>query len=134
MCVTGETLILTSVGYQQAGDLVNEIILLNVDGNNYDPVGYGFSSSGNRDVYKVLIQNGSYLKASDNHKVLNSNGKWVRMDELKSGDILSLSDSYEASDGLVVGVEYVGCFYVYNCQIHGINKYVSEGGFYNQTQ
>src|SRR5207248_225612 len=80
-----------------------------IDGIIYETEGYGFSSSGNRDVYKVKIRNGSYLKAAADHQVLTDKG-WIRIDELKEGDSLKLSEEYESTDGVVTGIGYVGCF------------------------
>ena len=126
MGVTGETLVLTSNGYQQVGDLVNEIFKLVVDDEEYDTVGYGFSCDGNRDVYKIYLENGSYLKASDHHKLLNNDGEWVRVDEIEKGDVLW-------NGNVVEKVGYLGCFYVYDCIVHNYNKYITEGGFYNKA-
>lgn len=126
MGVTGETLVLTSDGYQQVGDLVNEIFKLVVDDQEYDTVGYGFSCVGNRDVYKIYLENGSYLKASEDHNLLNKDGKWVRINEVEKGDILW-------NGNVVEKISYLGCFYVYDCIIHKFDKYITEGGFYNKA-
>lgn len=131
MCVTGDTLVLTSNGYCQVGDLVDEVFSFIVGEETYDPIGYGFSSTGNKNVIKIELSNGSYLKATEDHKLLTVSG-WVRLDELKIGDELQLSDDHE--NGTIVDIEYVGCFYVYDCPILGYDRYVSEGGFLNKVQ
>lgn len=126
MCVTGETLVLTTVGYQQVGDLVNEIFKLVVDDKEYDTIGYGFSCVGNREVYKIYLENGSYLKADANHNLLNNEGKWIRVDEIQKGDILY-------NGNIIEKITHLGCFYVYDCAVSNLNMYMTEGGFYNKS-
>jgi len=128
--VTGDTLVLTSDGFCQVGDLVDEVFTFIVNEEVYEPVGYGFSSLGTRNVIKVEISNGSYLKGTEDHKLLTSSG-WMRLDELKLGMMLKLDNGHI---GTITNIEDVGCFYVYNCSIHDYDRYVSEGGFLNKVQ
>lgn len=131
MCVTGDTLVLTSDGYRQVGDLVDEDFSLIFENKIYYPIGYGFSSTGNKNVIKIHISNGSYVKVTENHELLTVNG-WLRADELRVGDVLKINDGYEHET--IIDIKNLGCFYVYDCQIHEFDRYISEGGFINKTQ
>lgn len=133
MGVTGETLVLTADGYQQVGDLVNEVFTLLVNHYIYDVIGYGFTSSGNKDVFRIKISNGSTLKASGDHKLLMIDGSWSSLRDIQRGDKIRLSNEHEIDEGEVTAIGYVGCFYVYDCAVHNGDRYISEGGFINKT-
>jgi ribonucleotide reductase alpha subunit len=51
----------------------------------------------NQPVYKVILDDGSSLRATANHKFRLKNGEYKRVDELVSGDSLDLLTRFEAS-------------------------------------
>lgn len=135
-CVTGDTLILTTDGYKTASELVNEKFTAIVDGREYEAHWKGFWCNGNKAVYEVTIKSGASVKVTADHKLLDINARWKQTHELKVGDILMLHNSpggLTFPAGLIISIEFLGYFYVYDCSIPGPNMYVTAGGFYNHN-
>jgi ribonucleotide reductase alpha subunit len=95
-CLTGDTLIHTNEGLREINDLVGKPFTAIVDGKEYSSTEKGFWKTGTKPVFKMILENGLEIKATDNHKFLtrnNLNNEWRQVIELKVGDVLNLSDN-----------------------------------------
>lgn len=95
-CLTGDTLIHTNEGLREINDLVGKPFTAIVNGKEYSSTEKGFWKTGTKPVFKMILENGLEIKATDNHKFLtrnNLNNEWRQVIELKVGDVLNLSDN-----------------------------------------
>jgi len=103
-CVTGDTIVMTDVGPKTVFDLIGKPFTAIVDGKSYSAT--GFWSTGTKPVFKVQTSRGYSLRATGNHEVLvqtskrqklhggyNIDQEWRRVDELKAGDKMVLSNN-----------------------------------------
>ena len=83
-CVVGSTLVLTEHGVMSAQSLVSQPENVVYHGKSYRTD--GFFSTGVKPVYEVVTEEGSFLRATADHRVLVSGNEWKRLDELQPGD------------------------------------------------
>ena len=91
-CLTADTKIVTNDGVRMIGDMVGTqgYVLSNGTYEKY----HSIVSKGIKPVYKLTLNNGLSIKATDNHKFY-SDGQWVELKDLKEGDNLRLvTNSY----------------------------------------
>ncbi len=91
-CLTADTKIVTNDGVRMIGDMVGTqgYVLSNGTYEKY----HSIVSKGIKPVYKLTLNNGLSIKATDNHKFY-SDGQWVELKDLKEGDNLRLvANSY----------------------------------------
>ncbi|MFQ5868169.1 MAG: LAGLIDADG family homing endonuclease, partial [bacterium] len=93
-CVTGDTSIATENGLIPAKELKEGM-------NIWTPRGLRSVSkvfnNGVQDVYLVTTKAGFSLKATPNHKLFTPDRDWVKVSELKEGDLVSLFNKFEYS-------------------------------------
>lgn len=87
VCVTGDTLIPTNRGVIPIVETSIGDKVLTHEGTWEDIL--DFIPNGIKPIYRVTLENGLQLKATDNHPYLSSLG-WKRSDELKKGDVISV--------------------------------------------
>ena len=96
-CLTGDTLILTTEGLQEVKSLVNTRFTAIVNGAPYTSTDNGFWNSGYRTVYKIKLENGQEIKATDNHKFAVKTGfnlyDWKEVSSLNIGEKMVLCDN-----------------------------------------
>ena len=95
-CVAADTWIMTEDGPRQVRDLIGKQFTAIVDGKKHLSTKSGFFQTGeNRQVVRVVTKEGYNLKVTPEHKLLNSDGKWVQAQDLTAGDkiILNRHDS-----------------------------------------
>jgi intein/homing endonuclease len=81
-CLTGDTMILTSEGLRPITKLLGKKFTAVVDGKLFDSTDTGFWKTGQREVYKITLENGCQIKATANHKFLVENGDWIPVSDL----------------------------------------------------
>lgn len=101
-CLTGDTLIHTDQGLKKIEELVGKPFKAVVHGETYSSTDVGFWKSGNRDVFKITLENGLEVRATPNHKFAVSLGRglysWTEVRDMKIGDKLVLSNNREWFD------------------------------------
>lgn len=89
-CLTGDTLVLTTNGQSSITSLVDNPFVALVDGKSYPSK--GFWSTGIKSIYKVTLDNGMFIKGTDNHKLKTTSG-WKEINSLTLRDEVVLNDT-----------------------------------------
>lgn len=96
-CVPQDTWILTSNGSKQVKNLINTPFKAVVNGLEYE-CKTGFIKTGeNKQVYKIITEEGFEVRATKNHKILTINSTWVELKNLKIGDKIVVNDHSKIS-------------------------------------
>lgn len=113
-CITGDTLIYTEKGLIRADELAAQQQALAVVtdsrfGTNVLQDASPVFTTGVKDVYRLRTVEGYEVRATDNHRIMTSNG-WVAMSDLKEGDQVHIlnrpgafGDSGSLAEGRVLG-------------------------------
>ena len=89
-CVTGDTMVLTSTGTFTVDQLIGvDFEVPTVDGSRYLATN-GFWKTGTKPVYKLTTSKGYTVKATEDHKVLTTEG-WVEMGNLTNSHMVVLN-------------------------------------------
>lgn len=91
-CVSGDTIVNTSVGPRKVVDLIGKQFKATVDGVNYLSTDAGFWKTGTLPLLKVQTKEGVSIRVTANHRIKTTNG-WVAAGDLESGDKLLLSQN-----------------------------------------
>ena len=83
-CVTGDTWILTTQGAVPAAKLVQQPTQIAYQRRHY-PID-GFFSSGRKQVFELVTEEGSVITATADHRVLVEGEDWKSLQELQPGD------------------------------------------------
>jgi len=86
-CVTGDTKILTDQGHIPIETLVGKKIRV-WNGTSFKETTP--FRTGQQNVYRVSLSNGTNIKCTGNHKFIKEDGLWTKTSALKRGDTLSL--------------------------------------------
>jgi ribonucleotide reductase alpha subunit len=93
-CVTGDTLVATEEGLVPAANL-------KVGDEIFTPLGIkpitAVYNNGVQDIFEVRTKSGLSLKATKDHKLQNTDGQWVPVEQLKPGDKLKLFSDFAFS-------------------------------------
>ena len=92
-CITKDSWVTTKDGARQVSDLIGrgkQSLLLN--GKWVDTTDHGFIQTGTKDVYEIKLDNGTSIKATDNHKIMTDRG-WVEVKDLSDTDYVKLSNN-----------------------------------------
>jgi ribonucleotide reductase class II len=114
-CVTKDTWVMTSKGPKQVEELIDTPFTAIVDGKPFKTSEKGFWKTGDKEVYKVTLENGMTLKLTDNHQLYKKDEGWFELKDLNVGDSIRLSehsefDSWKGDRGNTLGGGYVlGC-------------------------
>ena len=96
-CLTADTWIQTSNGFEQIEDLIDTRFTAVVDGKNYDSISKGFWFTGKKPIYKLTLDNGMSVKATDNHKFLTDKG-WKELQDIKENDTIVIQNNQKNSN------------------------------------
>lgn len=123
-CVTGDTQILTSVGFKTVQDLIGNHFSARVYNNDYLTISGGFFSNGIKDVYRLETVCGKYsLKITDDHEIYTSLISKKPAKELKCGEnILTNNGSTQFKSLTKIGKEEV-----YDVTLSGPSRFVANG-------
>lgn len=134
-CLTGDTLIpllngknVTMKELAEIGDLDEYVYSFDTKRNEYT-VGHLIQAfcTGIKKVYKITLDNGKSIKATSNHKFIDSNITWISIDNgLEIGTLLLPSDG--CNELSVVSIDYVGEEYVYDLTVEEHHNFVTESG------
>lgn len=92
-CFPIDTVITTSEGLREIKDLIGKPFVAVIDGVEYPSTEKGFFKTGeNRQLYKMELENGIILRATDNHEIATPKGM-VELKNLSIGDHVCLSDN-----------------------------------------
>jgi len=102
-CVTGDTLVAVADGrnaisIKQLADEKKEVPIYCADSDGYIHIRYGRNpriTGYNKPIYKVILDDGSEIKATGNHKFILRNGGTKAVKELNPGDSLLRFDKYQ---------------------------------------
>lgn len=96
-CLVGNTSIITDKGNKYIRNIkVGDKVLTTA---GYKEVEWSGISDTNRQVYKVITDNGKYIVGTNNHKVFTLRG-FVRIDKLKTGDIVLTKEGTQCQNVL----------------------------------
>lgn len=95
-CVTADTLVSTSEGLRSVKSLINVPFEARVDDGDYK-CNTGFFSTGTKEVLKIKVQSGQYLRVTGNHKIMTKEHGWVEAQNLNIGDHLVISKGWANS-------------------------------------
>lgn len=90
-CVPGDQLVDTDQGPRTVQSLVGVPFNAIIDGEAYHSA--GFWSTGEKPVYQVTTARGYTFKATDDHKIMTADGKWVTVGELQIGDLVKINNT-----------------------------------------
>lgn len=92
-CGKKNTLVCTDHGVLTLKDIVDKKLKVAIwDGNKEKLVTNWFKFE-NRDVYRVVTKRGYKFEGSNNHRILNSDGKWIRLENMQVGGIVKIVKS-----------------------------------------
>jgi intein/homing endonuclease len=88
ICLAGETEAMTSSGYIAISELVDtEGYIYSADGSLH-AYEYVRKTRENAELLELVLDDGTTVKATPNHKFMLTSGMWARLDELREGDEL----------------------------------------------
>jgi intein/homing endonuclease len=130
-CITGDSIIQTSSGNKKVTDLIGKKFYAIVNGSKFESTIDGFWKTGNRKVYKITLNNGLSIRATENHKfskVITTSKtkyhKWTELKDLNVGEKLMLQDGYIEE---IASISYSGCEDVYDCTINDAHCFSANG-------
>ena len=102
-CVSKDTWIMTPSGPLQIKDIIGKQIMIGLNGKFYETTNEGFWCTGEKDVFKITTEKGYEIKLTKDHPVMSvekltrykMQQKWKKVEELKAGDIIVLSNNRE---------------------------------------
>ena len=95
-CVTGDTLVMTADGPRRIDSLRDTPYNAIVDGDKHFAP-YGSFISGEKQVYRLMTEEGYELKVTDNHQIMTASGEWVEAGDLLVGDQIKIHNHREFS-------------------------------------
>jgi ribonucleoside-diphosphate reductase alpha chain len=124
-CVTGDTLVKTSLGYKPVTELLGSPFAADVFGIHYPSGDHGFFFTGRKAVHELQTFGGHSLKLTRDHRVLLENGTWVAAEDLREGDHVQLDDGMIASFRRLedLGREED----VFDCVVQGAHAFSANG-------
>lgn len=95
-CITKDAMIMTKTGIYPVYELVGKQFTAMVNGKEYESTSQGFWSTGVKNVFRVQLANGLWIKATANHEfytfsLITEQYNWKRLDQLKLGDMICIS-------------------------------------------
>jgi len=127
-CLTADTIITTSEGKKMIKDLINKPFYAMFAGSKYRSE--GFWSTGMQKVYKITLDNGKTIKATENHRFQHNYGDWVEVKDMVKGTRMNyIQDDlcYEYNFCRVLNNEYVGIEEVFDCTVEDVHCFVANG-------
>lgn len=89
-CITADTWITTANGAKQVKDLINIQFEALVNGKKYDSTQKGFFYTGNKEVFKIITNEGFEIESTNNHKFLIENAdntiEWKELKDIEIGE------------------------------------------------
>lgn len=99
-CVSPDTLISTKIGMLSAKEIVEKNIRSEIfDGEGNRSISNWFKFD-NRNLISVETNRGYKLTGSENHRILNEQLNWIRLDEVKVGDKIKIKSNNIWSNSL----------------------------------
>lgn len=104
-CITGDTLVYTADGrgnipIKELSDIGNDLDVFCLDDNNkvcIRKMRHPRLTGKNVKVYKLMLDDGSIIKCTENHKFLLTNGEYKELKDLQPKDSLKIITRFEAS-------------------------------------
>lgn len=84
-CVSGDSLIQTSLGIRRVTELLNQPFIAEINGEPYISK-TGFWKTGSKLTYTVTTSHGTKFRATGDHLVLTDKNEWVQLLNLNIGD------------------------------------------------
>lgn len=91
-CLPGDAWVLTTEGPRQVKHLVGKRVGLIVNGRVYPMESDGFFQTGEKQVYKLITEQGWTLRLTHDHRVMTGEGEWVEAGSLNPGDTIRLHE------------------------------------------
>lgn len=132
-CITGDTKILTSEGLKEVKELVGTQFNAIVNGKPYSSTKDGFWSTGVKQTYKVTLENGMNIRATENHKFLmkydNSFSIWKELNALKINDqmVIHNNKTENIDYAKILSIVIDAKEEVYDCTIDIVHCMVGNG-------
>ena len=132
-CLTADTIVHTLSGAFPISQLVGTTgELVSFDGERPVTRAYHDCRKTQEDVpvFAVRFTDGREIKATANHPFLTADGDWVRVDNLKAGDMIRSLDLIQiaVSEATISEIAYLGRQDVYNLEVAGTHCFAVNGG------
>lgn len=93
-CVSANTRILTNQGLVQVRDLLGKQFTAIVDGRPYLSTTKGFwQTAKEQQLFRLELDNGLYVRCTDNHQILQADGQWCEAGKLQIGTEIQMSNN-----------------------------------------
>jgi hypothetical protein len=123
-CVSKDMMISTNDGLRSVESLIGVPFIAVCDGE-YDST--GFVKTGTKQLYKVTTEAGYQLRATDNHRLLMSDGTWKELGNCIVSDELTIGNTQNKSHTKIISIEADGIEDVYDCSVPEIERFVCNG-------
>lgn len=130
-CLTADTLILTENGEVPISELVGVQFNAKFPNNEmvFPSTEEGFWSTGVKKIFKITLEDGKEIKATENHKfalkLKEPTYEWYQVFELKVGAPIVLGDCNSFSP--IVSIEECGTEEVFDCTIESCHCFSANG-------
>lgn len=136
-CVTGDCIVNTTQGNFRVKDLVGIKFETSVKGTKAFSTDDGFWSNGIKKVYKIVLDNETIIKATENHKFMcwtddrnlpfNANlTYWTQTKDLTLSSYLVSAENF-SKYYQIIEISYYGEEEVFDCTVPGIHCYSLNG-------
>lgn len=92
-CGKNNTLVCTDCGVLTLKDIVDNKLKVSIWDGNKEKLVTNWFKFDNRDVYRVVTKRGYKFEGSNNHRILNSDDKWIRLENMQVGSIVKIVKS-----------------------------------------
>jgi ribonucleotide reductase alpha subunit len=125
-CLTNDTRVLTDKGLVQIKDLIGKQFNAVVNGVSYPSTTKGFwLTAEGQPVFRIQLDNGSFVRCTDNHQILLADGSWCEAGKLRLGSDVQLSENTDFRNNSTIGTFEEG--YV-------MGQLIGDGTFYTNQQ
>ena len=120
-CIPEDQWIDTDLGPRQVKDLIGVPFRALVGGKAYACA--GFWATGNKQVYRITLSDGTWFRATGNHRFWVENRGWTQLLDMRLADNVNVNGIAEA----VLDVREDGFEATYDCTVDEVHEFVQNG-------
>jgi major intracellular serine protease len=127
-CLVGDTMVYTVNGPKEIRLLSDFDVVYSFNGEGFDEKRVLKAwSNGPKNIFELATRAGKKIKCTENHPFLTSEGVYVRLDELKIGDILMASDGERLDVDAVKSISPAGVEEVFDIEVEDNHNFIANG-------